>query len=232
MVELDRLLDRLPDRLPVFPLTGALLLPKGHIPLNIFESRYLDMVYYAREKNGMFGMVQPSVSPLLKQGGNDHLGTALRNRPLYTTGCLGMISELTENNEGGLTIILTGLSRFDIVEELQQTQTFRQVRVLYDRFQEDCAAPLRSDDLPRQELVLTVAKYLKLYNIIPKWEMLEKACDEELVNVLAMLCPFSAAEKQALMEIVDLKARADLMLTIMKFDLFSGRGTYAERILQ
>lgn len=225
-------LDRLPDEIPVFPLTGALLLPKGHMPLNIFESRYLDLVYCAREKNGMMGMVQPAVSPLLAQDGNDQLGTAPRHRPLYTTGCLGMISELTENNEGGLTIILTGLSRFDIVEELHQTQTFRQVRVLYDRFQEDCAAPLRSDDLPRQELVVTVGKYLKLYNILPKWETLEKACDEELVNVLAMLCPFSAAEKQALIETVDLKARTDLMLTMMKFDLFSGRGTYAERILQ
>jgi len=212
-------LARLPDVLPVFPLTGALLLPKGHLPLNIFESCYLDMVFHAREKNGLIGMVQPNVSPLENQEGNDQNGTAPRNRPLFTTGCVGMISELKENKAGGLTILLTGLSRFDIVEELPRTHTFRQVRVLYDRFIEDCAAQLRSDDIPRQKLVLTVEKYLKLYNVVPEWEALEQACDEELVNALAMICPFGMGEKQALLNAVNIKERASLMLQIMAFDL-------------
>lgn len=225
-------LERLPDVLPVFPLTGALLLPKGHLPLNIFESRYLDMVYHAREKNGLIGMIQPSISPLTEQQGNDQFGTASRNRPLYTTGCVGMISELTENRDGGLAILLTGLSRYDIVEELPKTQTFREVRVLYDRFQEDCGLPSRSDDIPRQQLVLAVEKYLKLYNITPRWEALEKACDEELVNALAMICPFDAAEKQALLEMESLQGRIDLMLRIMAFDLSSGQSTGANKILQ
>jgi len=225
-------LDRLPDRLPVLPLTGVLLLPKGHLPLHIFESRYLDMVYYAREANGLIGMVQPAVSPLLKDKGDDNRGTAARGRPLYTTGCVGIISDLTENKEGGLIIVLTGLSRYDIVEELPQTQTFREVRVLYDRFQEDCAAPFRAEGIPRQKLVLTMEKYLKLYNVFPKWEMLEKACDEELVNALAMLCPFNAAEKQALIEVVDLQKRADLLLTMMEFDLSDPHDLTVEKYLQ
>ena len=225
-------LERLPETLPIFPLTGALLLPKGHLPLNIFESRYMDMVYYAREKNGLIGMIQPSVSPLVPQEGNDQHGTAPRDRPLYTTGCVGMISDLTKKKDGGFTLLLTGLSRFDIVEELDRTQTFRQVRVLYDRFEGDCAAPPRSDDTPRKKLVLTVEKYLKLYNIIPRWESLEKACDEELINALAMICPFDPAEKQALLEIVDLKERVELMLKIMDFDLSGGRAASADRILQ
>ncbi len=225
-------LERLPDVLPVFPLTGVLLLPKGHLPLNVFESRYLDMVYHAREKNGLIGMVQPSVSPLEDQEGSDQFGTAPRGRPLYTTGCVGMISDLTDNKDGGITLLLTGLSRFDIVEELPMVQTFRQVRVLYDRFDQDCAAPLRADDTPRQKLVLTVDKYLKLYNIIPRWESLEKACDEELVNALAMVCPFDASEKQALLEIVTLKDRVDLMLKIMDFDISGGQAASTDRILQ
>ena len=225
-------MEQLPDILPVFPLTGALLLPKGHLPLNIFESRYLDMVYHAREKNGLIGMIQPAVSPLREQEGNDQYGTAVRNRPLYTTGCVGMISDLTENRDGGVSIILTGLSRYDIVEELPKSQTFRQVRVLYDRFKEDCGLPPRSDDILREKLILTVEKYLKLYQIIPKWDTLEKACDEELVNALAMICPFDAAEKQALLEEESLKERVTLMLQIMAFDLFSGRATGTDKILQ
>lgn len=225
-------LERLPDVLPVFPLTGALLLPKGHLPLNIFEGRYLDMVYHARETNGLIGMIQPSVSPLESQKGSDQFGTAPRGRPLYTTGCVGMISDLAENKDSGLTLLLTGLSRFDIVEEFPMTRTFRQVRVLYDRFSADCTAPHRSHDTPRQKLVLTADKYLKLYNIIPWWESLEKACDEELVNALAMICPFDAAEKQALLETVNLKGRVDLMLKIMDFDLFGGQATSTDRILQ
>lgn len=222
----------MPDVLPVFPLTGALLLPKGHLPLNIFESRYLDMVYHAREKNGLIGMIQPSVSPLAPHEGSDQLGTAPQGRPLYTTGCAGMISDLCENRDGGLTLLLTGLSRYDIVEELPRTQTFRQVRVLYDRFPEDCAVPLRDNDTPRQKLVLTVEKYLKLYHIVPRWEFLEKACDEELVNTLAMICPFDAAEKQALLEMVSIKDRVDLMIKMMEFDLSSGQVISSDKILQ
>jgi len=226
-------LDRLPEKLPVFPLTGALLLPKGHLPLNIFESRYLDMVYYAREKNGLIGMIQPVLSPLTAQEGNDQYGTAPRNRPLYITGCVGMISDLTERPDGGLTVMLTGLSRFDIVEEqLPRHQTFRQVRVLYDRFQEDCALPLRSDDILRKDLVLSVEKYLRLHNIIPRWEAMERACDEELVSALAMICPFSDAEKQAMLETVSLAGRVDLMLKIMAFDLSSGQAGQNNKILQ
>ncbi|MCF8473895.1 MAG: LON peptidase substrate-binding domain-containing protein [Emcibacter sp.] len=224
-------LERLPETIPVFPLTGALLLPKGHLPLNIFEPRYLDMVYYARERNGLFGMVQPATDPLHQQG-NDQLGTAPRNRPLYKTGCMGMISDLRENKDGSLRILLTGLSRFDIEEELPFTQTFRMVRVIYDHYKEDCAAPLRSEDIPRQKLVLAVEKYLKLNKITPRWEALEKACDEELVNALAMICPFDAAEKQALLEAMSLKDRVELMLKIMAFDLFSGQAATRDKILQ
>lgn len=225
-------LERLPETLPVFPLTGALLLPKGHLPLNIFESRYLDMVYFAREKNGLIGMIQPSMSPLIKQEGNDLQGTAPRGRSLYTTGCVGMISDLRESDDGRLTLLLTGLSRYDIVEELTRTQTFRQVRVLYDRFGEDCAVPIRSDDIQRQKLIQTVEKYLKLYDIMPRWKSPDQACDEELVNSLAMKCPFGAAEKQALLEAVSLKDRVDLMLKIMDFELSGGRAILAGGHLQ
>ncbi len=225
-------LERLPDVLPVFPLAGALLLPKGHLPLNIFSPRYLDMIYHAREKDGLIGMVQPSVPPLVQQKAGDRSGSAPRGRPLYTTGCVGMISRLVEGKKEQRGILLTGLSRFDIVEELSGTQTFRQVRVSYDRFQEDCAAPLRSGDIPRQKLTLTAAKYLKLYNVLPQWTPLKKTCDEEFVNTLAMICPFSCAEKQALLEIISLKDRLELMLKLMAFEISGGKASPPDRILQ
>lgn len=225
-------LERLPEILPVFPLTGAILLPKGHMPLNIFESRYLDMFYHAREKNGLIGMIQPADSPMTPQTGNDQRGTAPRNRPLYTTGCVGMISDLIQIEGGRLTVRLTGLSRFDIVEELPRTQTFREMRVLYDRFPEDCAVPLRSDDIDRQKLVLAVEKYLKLYNVAPTWEILENACDEELVNGLAMICPFDPVEKQALLEVIPLLDRLELMIKMMNFYLTSGQVMPTDKTVQ
>jgi len=225
-------LERLPDILPVFPLTGALLLPKGHMPLNIFESRYLDMVYQAREKNGLIGMVQPAESPMKPQSGNDQLGTAPRNRPLYTTGCVGMITDLAESKDGRLTLRLTGLSRFDIIEELPRTQTFREVNVTYHRFPEDCAAPLRSEIIDRQNLIQGVQKYLALYNVAPNWDLLEKACDEELINGVAMICPFDPVEKQALLEVITLKDRVDLILKMMSFYLSSGQALPPDKTVQ
>lgn len=220
-------LKRLPEILPVFPLTGGVLLPKGHLPLNIFESRYLDMIYHAREKNGLIGMIQPALP--LRVGGDV---PPPRRRPLYHTGCVGMISDFVEADDDCLVILLTGLSRYDIVEELPQMQTFREVRVSYDRYGEDCAAPFRSDSIDRQKLVLMVEKYLRLYEIVPKWESLEKACDEELVNALAMICPFDSVEKQALLEARTLRKRAELMVQVMDFALSSGQTNTANKIVQ
>ncbi len=225
-------LQQLPEILPVFPLTGVLLLPKGHLPLNIFEPRYLDMVYHAREKNGLIGMIQPAVPPMTEQEGDDMFGTAPRRRPLYGTGCVGMISDFIEGEGGRVAILLTGLNRFDIIEEIPQTQTFREMRVSYDSYRQDCAAPARAEDVLRQKLVLTVEKYLKLYDIAPKWELLEKACDEELINALAMICPFDAAEKQALLEAPTLGDRAELMIKMMEFSLSSGRQPPTDKIVQ
>ena len=224
-------LERLPEILPVFPLTGALLLPKGHLPLYIFESRYLDMIYHAREKHGMIGMIQPRSSPLTSPAQSDQFGTAPRGRPLYDIGCVGMISDMCENKDGGLNIMLTGLSRFKVAEEMPMSQTFREMRVDYDPYTQDCAAPVRSDDIDRRALVLKVEEYLKCQNIIPRWEALEKACDEELINALAMICPFDAASKQALLEVTTLADRLDLMMSLMAFSL-SGKTHSTDNFIQ
>jgi len=225
-------LERLPEILPVFPLTGTLLMPRGHLPLNIFESRYLDMVYYAREKNDLIGMVQPKISALQPGDGNDQFGTAPRNRPLFGTGCAGMISDLKENTDGSLVLLLTGLSRYDIIEEISAPHTFRQMRVAYDRFAGDCTATARSEDISRKRLILTVEKYLRLNNILPGWHIPDRTGDEELVNMLAMICPFSAAEKQAVLETVSLTGRSKLMLKMMEFDLSSDRQYPPDKTIQ
>lgn len=210
-------LETLPSPVPIFPLTGALLLPKGHLPLNIFEQRYLDMVRYARYKSGIIGMVQPLAPHGEAQGGDDRRGTAPRGRALYKTGCLGMISDMTEKEDGTIFVMLTGLCRFDIQAEEPKTRTFREVRPNYSAYQQDCMAPRHIADIDREALLKRVEEYLKNLGIHTKWEGLDQADDEGLINSLAMICPFDAAEKQALLEANTLQDRVLLMSRIMDF---------------
>ncbi|WP_138378997.1 LON peptidase substrate-binding domain-containing protein [Luteithermobacter gelatinilyticus] len=220
-------LEELPKEIPVFPLAGVLLLPKGHLPLNIFEPRYLEMVRYAREGMGVIGMIQPlSVDQDARRQPlpADVRGAGVDNPPLYKVGCLGMISDYEETRDGRILIMLTGLSRYDIVEELPRRHMFREMRVDYRRFCHDCTAPYRSGDLDRKRLVENIEKYLSLRGICARWENFERVGDEELINALAMVCPFDAPEKQALLEAPTLKDRLDLMIRLMEFNLNSTTG--------
>lgn len=215
--------DDLPSCLPVFPLSGAVLLPKGHLPLNIFEGRYLEMVHNARANNGLIGMIQPNIPYGTEAEGSDLLGTAARGRPLYKTGCVGMISDFDEKEDGRVELVLTGLCRFDIIREVPQKKLFREVEVSYARFGRDCAEQARSDLINRKRLVLTIEAFLKRQGISAQWETFETACDEELINSFSMICPFEPAEKQVLIETVDLRERLKTMIQIMEFSL-SGSG--------
>ena len=134
----DVFMGQLPQTLPLFPLTGALLLPRGTMPLNIFEPRYLEMLDYARAHQGVIGMIQPHVSPIEATEGDDNLGTATRGRPLYKTGCVGMITEQAQGPDNSVLIVLTGLSRFDVVKEVTVDTSFRLAEIDYSRFSGDC----------------------------------------------------------------------------------------------
>lgn len=202
-------LETLPETVPVFPLAGALLLPKGHLPLNIFEERYLDMVRFARQKSGIIGMVQPRLSP-----GTDP-------RALYKTGCLGMISNMTEKEDNTVFVMLTGLCRFDIEGEMEKTRTFREVTADYSSYRQDCMAPPHIPGFNRKSLLEQVGRYMENVGIHTQWNGLDEADDESLINSLAMICPFDPPEKQALLEAHTVEDRVLLMTRIMDFACLS-----------
>jgi Lon protease-like protein len=198
----------LPRVIPIFPLPGALLLPQGRLPLNIFEPRYLNMVRDAFKSDGLIGMIQTA--------------EALDARPepkLYRTGCLGRITSKKDEADGRILITLTGLCRFDVVEELFHVTPYRKVAVDYTRFLDDCDAGADHSVVRRQVFVDHVKAYLAARGLSSDWKTVDQVPDDALVNSLAMICPFEPAEKQALLEAETVGRRADIMNTIIDFAL-------------
>jgi hypothetical protein len=200
----------LPEVIPVFPLPGALLLPRGQMPLNIFEPRYLAMVDDTlRDGHRLIGMIQPDAV---------HSGSAERPR-LFTIGCVGRITQLAESGDGRYQLELTGVARFRVVEELQVQTDYRQCRVTYAPFAGDFVARKGENEVDRTALLRTLGDFLKANNLKADWEGIDKAPNEALVNALAMMSPYGAAEKQALLEAPDLKTRAEILIAITEIEL-------------
>jgi len=200
----------LPENIPVFPLPGALLLPRGQIPLNIFEPRYLAMVDDAlRDGHRLIGMIQPDPA---------HPGAP--NRPkLYRIGCVGRITQLAESGDGRYLIDLTGVARFHIEEELKVTTAYRQCRVTYAPFAGDFVPRKGEEEVDRSALLVALSDFLKANNLKADWEGIEKAPNEALVNALSMMSPYGTPEKQALLEAPDLKTRAEILVAITEIEL-------------
>lgn len=199
--------EPLPVAVPVFPLTGALLLPRGVLPLNIFEPRYLAMVRDAMEASGaanrIIGIIQP------RSDGEPP--------PLYEVGCLGRISDFRETEDGRIIIALTGVSRFRIQAELDRTTMYRQVMADYHGFGEDRAEPDPLAAAARAVLEEELKAYLDLQGLSADWEAVKAADDESLVITLASVCPFDPVEKQALLEADGLPDRAATLTALMTF---------------
>ncbi len=196
-------LEELPAALAIFPLPGVLLLPGGQLPLNIFEPRYLDMVRDAMAGARLIGMVQP-IDPQAD----------LESPEVYSIGCAGLITKCKETEDGRFLITLTGLSRFGIVQELETMTKYRQVNPDWQRFDADrYADPLALGN--RTAFREQLAIYFKVHQIDADWKSIEAAEDHDLINFLAMICPFQPAERQALLECDDLIARAGTMMTLM-----------------
>jgi uncharacterized protein len=216
-------MDKLPNLIPIFPLTGVILLPKGFLPLNIFETRYLDMVEHAKNTNGIIGMVQ-STEQQFDPMQSDLTGTAKEGRPLYNIGCAGLISDYEINKEGHYIIILTGLRRFHIINEIQSERSFRTFNVSYENYNKDGDGILINE----KPLIDGFTKILK--NYLTKLEIDVNLLDfeginpEEYINAMAMICPFDAGEKQMLLEIPTLTERVNLMIKIMELNI-SGQNT-------
>ncbi len=183
-----RTLDDLPKTIAVFPLSGALLLPRGALPLNVFEPRYLAMVDDALASHRLIGMIQPiepeehTLKPALSQ-----------------VGCVGRITSFKESEDHRYQITLTGLCRFRVAEELQADTPYRQVTADYFAFGGDLVAN-ESSDVPRERLIAALKAYLSRRDLKADWRSVMSAPAETLVNALAMLCPFEPAEKQALLK--------------------------------
>jgi len=193
----------LPPVIPVFPLAGALLLPRVRLPLNIFEPRYLAMVDHALRHSRVIGMVQPN--------GPEH-----RHPSLYPVGCLGRLTSWCESGDGRFLITLTGLIRFRIAGELTATTPYRQVETNYEPFTADLEECADETSIDRQRLGACLKSYLKQQNLQADWDSIERAPGEVLVNSLAMICPFATAEKQALLEAPALSDRARLLTMLIE----------------
>jgi Lon protease-like protein len=200
----------LPEIVPVFPLPGALLLPRGQMPLNIFEPRYLAMIDDAlRDGHRLIGMVQP-----------DDPHADLAGAPsLFRVGCAGRITQLAETGDGRYLLQLTGVARFRIEEELTVMTAYRQCRVSFAPFADDFIARKGEEDVDRQALLDALAAFLKARNLEADWQGIESASNEALVNALAMMSPYGPADKQALLEARDLKTRAEVLIALTEIEL-------------
>ncbi len=200
----------LADVIPIFPLPGALLLPRGQMPLNIFEPRYIAMIDDAlRSGHRLIGMIQPDAA---------HPGPESKPN-LYKIGCVGRITQITETGDGRYLLQLTGIARFRIEEELSVECPFRQCRVTYAPFVSDFTARKGEEEVDRKSLLRALADFLKANDLKADWEGIENAPNEALVNALAMMSPYGSAEKQALLEAPDLKTRAEILVAVTEIEL-------------
>ncbi|TVQ33952.1 MAG: peptidase S16 [Geminicoccaceae bacterium] len=201
--------NTLPTRFPVFPLAGALLLPGGNLPLNIFEPRYLQMTRDAMQTDKVIGMIQPK--------GDAEKG---KPSPLYPTGCAGRITSFEETPDGRYLITLTGVARFDVVEELVTVTPYRQVLASFARWPEDLR-PSSANPGRRDALIEAMHGYFDRQRIEIDWDAVGQAPLDGLITSLAMICPFTPSEKQALLEAPDSDGRMETLITLMRMQSFS-----------
>jgi Lon protease-like protein len=197
-------LDSLPPTLPVFPLSGALLLPRGQLPLNVFEPRYLAMVDAAMSGHRLIGMIQPAEAD-----------EKTLKPVLSSVGCAGRITGYQETDDGRYLLTLTGICRFRVAEELDVTTPYRQVQADYGAFGGDLLTG-SDGDFPRERLLAALKDYLTRRDLKADWSSVTHAPAETLVNALAMLCPFQPAEKQALLEAPGWPERVDTLIALLE----------------
>jgi Lon protease-like protein len=205
--------NEMPAALPIFPLAGALLLPRGELPLNVFEQRYLAMVDDAMKGERIVGMIQPDPEA--------EAGTAVP--ALFSVGCAGRITQLAETGDGRYFVTLTGIARFRIVEEIAAVTPYRQCRADFSPFSVDFSPRAGEDQVDRDGVLRTLRDFAETNHLQIDWNSIHDAPNEALVNALSMMSPCSPKEKQALLEARDLKGRADVLVAITEIELARGR---------
>ncbi|TVR49210.1 MAG: ATP-dependent protease [Rhodobacteraceae bacterium] len=201
----------LPEVIPVFPLPGALLLPRARLPLHIFEPRYLAMIEDCmKTPERLIGMIQPREMP-----GSD-------TKLLHMIGCAGRLTAFSETEDGRYMITLTGISRFRIQQEITGFTPYRRTEVTWDGFERDRGDEECDRKLERAAFFGLLKRFFQMHQLSTDWDSLESAEDELLINSLSMLCPFEPDDKQALLEAPSLATRRETLVTLMEFSLRGG----------
>jgi len=207
--------DELPKTLPVFPLPGALLLPRGKLPLNIFEPRYLAMVRDALAGDQFIGMIQPRG---IAEEGTEPVP---EDASLYGTGCVGRIASFSETEDGRMLITLAGVCRFDVVREIEGRAGYRRVSAAYARYAGDFE-PAEARVPGRERLLDALRAYFAREGVAADWTVVTSSGDEPLVTALAMICPFGPEEKQALLEAPTIGRRTELLAALIEMAAMAG----------
>ncbi|MBI1186400.1 MAG: peptidase S16 [Alphaproteobacteria bacterium] len=200
-----RKIGDLPRTIPVFPLTGALLLPHDTLPLNIFEPRYLNMIDDALAGERVIGMIQPAEPDPAQP-------------PLSEVGTLGKITSFAETEDGRYLITLSGICRFRVAAELEAGTPYRQINAVYDDFADDMRRQAGPWAIDKPRLTAALERYGRLRGFAVDWEVVEKAAPEALVNAVATLCPFGAAAKQHLLEASTIEDRAAALIALLEIE--------------
>jgi uncharacterized protein len=205
----------LPPRIPVFPLRGAILLPRATLPLNIFEPRYLEMIDDVMSGGRIIGILQPIVS------GDDEESPIEKTAGLRSVGCAGRVTSYQELDDGRLIITLTGITRFQCIGEAETEMAYRIMSVSYDRFASDLTEGLGEELVDRRNLLRVLKTYLEANRLKTDWATIQRASNEFLINALSVMCPYGPEEKQALLEAKDLRSRAEVLVALAEIDLAS-----------
>ena len=203
----------LPKSVPIFPLSGALLLPFSHRPLNIFEPRYIEMVDAALRGDRLIGLIQPEDTSEESPKGR---------APLQSIGCLGRITHFEENGEDRYFIILEGVTRFEVGQELRTRTPFRQFTISADRFALDFDRVHGEEAVDRPRFLKMMKDYAEFANFELNWDEIKKTGTADLVNFGCMVSPYGAREKQMMLEARSLRDRAETLIALAEFEMAKG----------
>ena len=195
------MLKKLPNQIPIFPLSGVIYFPKTNLPLNIFEQRYLDLVNDAIHKDKLMGMIQ----------------SIRKSKEVYTVGCLGEISDVQKSKDGRIFINLTGLTRFEVVGETENSKLYREFKVNYKKFNLDLE-PIK-EEIDIKSIIEKARIFFKKSGLLLNWNEFEKLDNSQKINTLAMIAPITNEEKQKLLESVSLQDKIVTLGNIVNFYL-------------
>ncbi len=190
-----------PEQIPIFPLSGVIYFPRTNLPLNIFEQRYLDLVNDVIQKDKLMGMIQPRK----------------KDKDVYKIGCLGKISDFQKSGDGRILINLTGLTRFEVLEEKENSKLYREFKVNYNKFISDLKPKVELVDI--EPLMNKAKKFFKKNGILLNWREFEKLDNGQKINTLSMIAPITNEEKQKLLETISVEEKIGVLINIMDFYL-------------